>query len=87
MINRKRLNKINLEKIGKKQNIPKNEPRKAKKLQNKLIDNLKIAILPGIKNYDKLSRQDLIYSLLRSECHSAESNYEKYITNVKRQNK
>ena len=46
LINRKRLNKINLEKIGKKQNISKNELRKAKNLQNKSIDDLKkIAIL------------------------------------------
>ena len=46
LINRKRLNKTNLENIGKKQNISKNELLKAKKLQNKSIDDLKkIAIL------------------------------------------
>ena len=82
LIYHKRLNKINLEKIGKKQNISKNELRKAKKLQNKSTGDLKkIAILRGIKNYNKLSRKDLIYTLLRSESHSVESNYEKYITN------
>ena len=82
LINRKRLNKINLEKIGKKQNISKNELCKAKKLQNKSTGDLKkITILQGIKNYNKLSREDLIYTLLRSESHSVESNYEKYITN------
>ena len=82
LINRKRLNKINLEKIGKKQNISKNELRKAKNLQNKSIDDLKkIAILKKIKNYDKLSREDLIYTLLRSESYSVETDYEKYITN------
>ena len=82
LINRKRLNKIKLENIGKKQNISKNELRKAKKLQNKSIDDLKkIAILLGITNYDKLSREDLSYTLLRSESYSVESDYEKYITN------
>ena len=51
LINRKRLNKINLEKIGKKQNISKNELCKAKKLQNKSTGDLKkITILQGIKN-------------------------------------
>ena len=51
LIYHKRLNKINLEKIGKKQNISKNELCKAKKLQNKSTGDLKkITILQGIKN-------------------------------------
>ena len=46
------------------------------------IDNLqKIAILRRIKNYDNLSREDLIYTILRSESNLVESNYIKYINN------
>ena len=46
-----------------------------------LNDVKKIAILRRIKNYDKLSKEDLIYTLLISESNPIESNYEKYITN------
>ena len=46
-----------------------------------LDDVKKIAILRRIKNYDKLSKEDLIYTLLISESSPIESNYEKYITN------
>ena len=45
-----------------------------------LDDVKKIAILRRIKNYDKLSKEDLIYTLLISESNPIESNYEKYIT-------
>ena len=79
MINHKSLNKINLEKIGKNQNISKNELRKAKKLQNKSIDELKeIAGLRRIKNYDNLTKEDLIFSLLKSESNPAERNCMRY---------
>ena len=45
-------------------------------------DNLKkIAILQRIKNIDSLSKEDLIYTLLRSEKDSLEDNYVKYINN------
>ena len=82
LINHKRLNKINLEKIGKNQNISKNELRKAKKLQNKSIDELKeIAGLRRIKNYDNLTKEDLIFSLLKSESNPAERNYMEYFNN------
>ena len=50
---------MGLEKITKIQNISKNELRKAKKLQNKSIDELKeIAGLRRIKNYDNLTKED-----------------------------
>ena len=82
MINCKKLNKINLEKIAKKQNISKNELRKAKKLQNKSIDELKeIAGLRRIKNYDNLTKEDLIFSLLKSESNPGERNYMRYFNN------
>ena len=73
---------MGLEKITKIQNISKNELRKAKKLQNKSIDELKeIAGLRRIKNYDNLTKEDLIFSLLKSESNPAERNYMKYFNN------
>ena len=66
--NRRKLNKINLKKNAKKQNISRNELCKAEKLQNKSKDELQeIAKLRRIKNYDNLTREDLIFSLLKSE--------------------
>ena len=80
--NRRKLLKMKLEKIAKKQNISKNELRKAEKLQNKSIDELKeIAGLRRIKNYDNLTKEDLIFSLLKSESNPAERNYMKYFNN------
>ena len=50
--------KMGLEKIAKKQNISKNELRKAEKLQDKSIDELKeIARLREIRDYDNLTRR------------------------------
>ena len=46
-----------------------------------LSDLKKLAKLQGIKNYDNLSREDLIYTLLRSEKSLYEDNCEKYIRN------
>ena len=80
--NSRKLNKINLKKIAKKQNISKNELRKAEKLQDKSIDELQeIAKLRGIKNYDNLTKEDLIFSLLKSESNPVERNYMKYFNN------
>ena len=80
--NHKKLLKMKLEKISKKQTISNNDLRKATKLQNMSIDDLKkIAKLQRIKNYDTLAKEELIYTLLRSESNLVESNYGKYITN------
>ena len=79
---RKKLLKMKLEKIAKIENISKNEFRKAKKLQNKSIDELHgIAKLRGIKNYDNLTKEDLIFSLLKSESNPVECSYMKYFNN------
>ena len=79
---RRKLTEKGLKKYVIKQNISKNDLRKVTRQQKMSLDDLKkIAILRGIKNYDKLSREDLIYTLLRSESYSVESDYEKYITN------
>ena len=65
---RRKLRKVGLNKYIKKQNISENDLRKAKKLQNKSLDDLKkIAKLGRIKNYDNLSKEELIYTLLKSE--------------------
>ena len=78
----RKLRKIGLKKYVKKQKISNNDLRKATKLQNMSLDDLKkTPILPRIKNYDKLSKEDLVYTLLRSESDPIENNYEKYITN------
>ena len=46
------------------------------------IDDLrKIAKLRKIKNYDKMSKEDSSYTLLRSEKNILENNYIKYISN------
>ena len=80
--NRRKLRKVDLNTYIKKQNISENDLHKPAKLHNMSTDDLKkTAILRRIKNYDKLSREDLIYTLLRSEINLMESNYEKYITN------
>ena len=80
--NRKKIFKKKLEKIATIQNISNNELRKAEKLQNKSIDELRgIARLRRIKNYDNLTKEDLIFSLLKSECNPVERNYMKYFNN------
>ena len=80
--NRRKLLKMKLEKIAKKQNISRNELLKAEKLQDKSIDELQeIAKLRGIKNYDNLTKEDLIFSLLKSESNPAERNHTEYFNN------
>ena len=79
--NRKKLLKMKLEKIGKIQNISENHLSRPKKLQNKSIDELQgIAKLRRIKNHN-LTKEDLIFSLLKSESNPAERNYIKYFNN------
>ena len=79
---RRKLSKIGLEKIAKIQNISKNELSQAKKLQKISIDELKeIARLRGIKNSEKLTKEDLIISLLKSKSSAAERNYIKHFNN------
>ena len=54
-------------KFVKKQNPLEDDLRKAKKLQNMSRDDLKkLAKLRDIKNHDILTKEDLIYTLLRS---------------------
>ena len=79
---RRKLSKIGQEKITKIQNISKNELSQAKKLQRKSIHELKeIARLRKIKNNEKLTKEDLIISLLKSKSSAAERNYMKHFNN------
>ena len=80
--NRKKLLKIKLEKVAKIQNISKNELNKTEKLQIKSIDELReIPRLRRIKNYDNLTKEDLIVSLLKSESNPLKRNYMRYFNN------
>ena len=68
-----KLSKIGLAKVPKMPNISENEVNNAEKLQKKSIDELKeIARLRRIKNRDKLTKEGLIISLLKSESSDAE---------------
>ena len=63
-------------------NISENEVNQVEKLQKKSIDELKeIARLRKIKNRDKLTKESLIISLLKSESSNAERNYMKHFNN------
>ena len=73
---------MKLKKIAKIQNISKNDLSTGEKLQNKSIDELReTARLRRIKNYDNLTKEDLIFSLLKSESNPVERSYMKYFNN------
>ena len=73
---------IGPQKIVKTQNISKNELNKAEKLQRKSIEELKgIARLRRIKNREKLTKEELIITLLKSESRATEGNFEKLFNN------
>ena len=80
--NRKKLLKIGLEKIAKIQNISKNKLNQVKKLQRKSTDELKeIARLRRIKNIKKLTKEELLITLLKSESSAEELNFKKLFKN------
>ena len=81
--NHRKLLKTKLEKKNAKiQTISKNELNKAKNLQKESIDELReIARLRRIKNRKKLTKEDLIISLLKLESSDAERNYMKHFNN------
>ena len=69
-----KLQRLGLEKIAKIQNISKNDFNKVEKLQEKSIDELKaIARLRRIKNFKKLTKEDLILTLLKLESSASEN--------------
>ena len=77
-----KLSKIGLGNVTKITNISENEVNQAEKLQRKSIHELKeIARLRRIKNRDKLTKEGLIISFLKSESSDAERNYMKHFNN------
>ena len=79
---RRKFNRLGLKNIGKRQNITKNDLNKAILLHNKSLSDLrKLAKLCRIKNIDNLSKEDLIYTLLRKRKNIFENNYTKYTNN------
>ena len=81
---RRKFNRSGVKKIGKRQNLTKNDLAKATELNNKLLDDLKkIPKLRRIKNYNSLTKEDLIYTLLRSEKTHLEDNYMKYLNIIR----
>ena len=80
--NRRILLKIKLEKIAKTQNISKNELNKDENMQKQSIDELReIARLRRIKNREKLTKEDLIISLLKSKSSALQNNFMKHFNN------
>ena len=74
--NHRRLSKMGLEKIANRQNISNNELNQAKKLQGKSIDESReIARFRTIKNRYRLTKEDLIITLLKSETSTAEETF------------
>ena len=64
-------------------NILENEINNAEKLKKNSIDELKeIARLIRIKNRDKLKKEGLIISILKSESSNSKLNYEKHFNNT-----
>ena len=80
---RRTVNRIGLKKIGKRQNLTSKDIKNVKKLHELTTHGLKtIAKLREIKNYNNLTREDLIYTLLRSEEAPQENNYLEYLGNA-----
>ena len=80
--NRRILLKIKLEKIAKTHNISKNELNKDENMQKQSIDELReIARLRRIKNREKLTKEDLIISLLKSKSSALQNNFMKHFNN------
>ena len=70
--------KLGQEKITEIQTISKNELNQVKKFSEKSINELKkIARLRNIKNIEKLTKEKLIITLLKSEISVAEHNFKK----------
>ena len=83
MIDVNHINRIGLKKIGKRWNLTSKDIKKVKKLHELTTHGLKTIVkLREIKNYNNLTREDLIYTLLRSEGAPQENNYLGYLGNA-----
>ena len=73
---------LELNNLAERQNISTRDVDEIRRLNNMSHNDLKkIAKLRNIKKYSTLSREDFIYTLLRSEKAPHENNYMKYIQN------
>ena len=80
---RKRVNLLGLKTIGKRQNLSKKNIEKVKQLNELTTYGLKtIAKLKEMKNYGNMTREKLIYTLLRLEKAPQENNYLTYLDNA-----
>ena len=75
------LTRSNLTRLVPRQNISRSEVDEILRLHMSLNDLKRIAKLCDIMNYDNLSKEDLIYTILRSEKSFHENNYLNYIRN------
>ena len=83
----RKLQRLGLEKVTKIENVSINELNKAEKLQGKSIDKVKmISRLRRIKNFKKLTKEDLIVTLLKSESNALENNSNNNDNNDKNNN-
>ena len=83
----RKLQRLGLEKVTKIENVSINELNKAEKLQGKSIDEVKmISTLRRIKNFKKLTKEDLIVTLLKSESNALENNSNNNDNNDKNNN-
>ena len=74
------LTRSNLTRLVPRQNISRSEVDEILRLHNMSLNDLKrTAKLCDIMNYDNLSKEDLIYTILRSEKSFHENNYLNYI--------
>ena len=83
----KKVTQLLRKKIGERANITKSDLDKALELYSLSSSDLKnLAKLQRIKNLSELTKDDLIYTLLRSEKVLQENNYLKYINNATNSN-
>ena len=73
---RRKFSRLGLKTIGKRQNLSNKDVNKVKQLNELTTHGLKtIAKLREIKNYSNMTREQLIYTLLRSKKAPQEDNY------------
>ena len=76
----RKINHLGQKRIGKRQNLSNEDAKKVKQLNDLTTHGLKtIAKLREIKNYSNMTRQELIYTLLRSEKAPQEDNYLRHL--------
>ena len=78
--NKETLTRLNLPNLANRENISTNDVKIVKLNNMSRTDPQRFAKLRGIKNYSNLTKESLIYTLLRLEKSLYENNYLKYAT-------